>query len=205
LTLIKKQLLIYIKKDPLLQMNAMDAIEKLCHSPLHVSYLFKCGVTEWLLYLTTGEFAPSWVAQPSRTPDMLLAPQALRIISMMFASTYMRATSSNNGSAENNGAAAAAAADSSVQMTQETTIPPLLILRFLKAACEFGDNPSDEASNIAAFDAVSHFAASSSTNLNLVLDNKDLATSWLTLPSRISTKSFVLHSVSPPSPQKKKL
>eukprot|EP00615_Pteridomonas_danica_P006669 CAMPEP_0114340226 /NCGR_PEP_ID=MMETSP0101-20121206/8240_1 /TAXON_ID=38822 ORGANISM="Pteridomonas danica, Strain PT" /NCGR_SAMPLE_ID=MMETSP0101 /ASSEMBLY_ACC=CAM_ASM_000211 /LENGTH=406 /DNA_ID=CAMNT_0001473427 /DNA_START=507 /DNA_END=1727 /DNA_ORIENTATION=+ len=168
------------QNDPLLQMNILDLTEKLCDSPLHVKYLFKSGITEWLLYLITGDNAPNWVNNPSPTPDILLAPQSLRIISMMFASTY----SSTSDATHNE-----------INLNDGEVIPPELILRFLTAACKFGDDPSNEASNLAAFDAVSNFAGSSPANLGMVLDNKQLAASWLTLPSRTSTKAFVLHSI----------
>lgn len=62
-------------------------------------------------------------------------------------------------------------------------------------AAALGDDPRDEARQLAAVDATSHFAAASRSNLALVLQDPLLTRSWLTLPARINQKAAVLHSV----------
>ena len=102
-------------------------------------------------------------------PDPLLGPAALRLVSCMFAAAF-------SGPAP------------------ETVAGEGLLVRFLRAAQLFGD-ARDEAASMAAADAVSHFAAASRANLGLVLGERGLVQSWLTLPAKQSHRAFVLHSV----------
>mmetsp|Transcript_8129 Transcript_8129/g.13695 ORF Transcript_8129/g.13695 Transcript_8129/m.13695 type:complete len:662 (+) Transcript_8129:59-2044(+) len=198
------------RKDPLLQLTVMDLIgRRLCSDPSHVAFLFKAGLAEWLLSLATGD---------GTGPDALLGGDALRVVSAMFVTAFASSTptptppeaaaaseavpaaaeaSSNNDNAAAVAAAAAAAAAASASAELEELLgrQPDLLKRFLNAACAFGDDASSEAKNMAAIDAVSHFAASSPSNLALVLADASVCRSWLTLPSRVMHKASVLHSL----------